>query len=46
MNPVNKKISFVVTSCFANRFTGYTISRTRKMSSTLIGQDLNTVVYF
>ena len=35
-----------MTSCFANRLTGYTKIKTRKMSSTLIGQELNTVVCF
>ena len=44
--PVNKKISFVVISCFANRLTGYTKSKTRKISNTLIGQELNAFVYF
>ena len=44
--PVNKKVSFVVTSCFANRLTGYTKSKTRKISNTLIGQELNAFVYF
>ena len=45
--PVKKKKNyFAATSCFANRLTGYTKSKTREMSSTLIGQELNTVVYF